>query len=304
MPKNVMIVEVAPRDGLQNEPHMVATYDKTAFVEALVDAGLRSVEVTSFVSPRAVPQLADADDLMQAIRRREGVTYPVLVPNERGFDRAVAARATEIALFAAATDRFSIANVGTTIDGTFERFAPVARRAIEHGVKLRGYLSVAFVCPYTGTVPPDQVAELAQRLLDLGCDQISLADTIGAAMPDMVSRVMSETTRHILPSALALHFHDTGGMALSNVAVGYEHGIRTFDSAAGGLGGCPFAPGAPGNLATESLITYFDARGIETGVNLPAVQGAVKNLREAMTVAPVVARGTTRDTVQAFDGRR
>lgn len=304
MPEKARIVEVAPRDGLQNEPFMVPASDKVAFVEALADAGLRSIEVTSFVSPRSVPQLADASDVLRAIRRRASVSYPVLVPNERGFDRAVAAGATEIALFAAATDRFSEANVGTTIDGTFERFAPVARRAFEHGIAVRGYLSVAFVCPYAGPVAANGVAELAARLLDLGCDQVSLADTAGSATPEMVSRVLSHSTRRILPSKLALHFHDTGGMALPNVEVGFAHGIRTFDSAAGGLGGCPFAPGAPGNLATESLVEYFDARGIETGVNRPAVEAAVRHLRKVMSVAPVVVANPTRDTVQACVSRQ
>lgn len=288
MRDGVMIVEVAPRDGLQNEPCVVPTRDKIAFVEALVDAGLRSVEVTSFVSPRAVPGLADADDVLRAIQRRPGVEYPVLVPNERGLDRALAAGATEIALFTAATDRFSEANVGTSIDGTFHRFAPVARRAHELGITMRGYLSVAFVCPYAGPVAPSAVVEQTDRLLALGCEQVSLADTIGAATPEMTSRALVETTRRIPPAKLALHFHDTGGRALANVEAGLEHGIRTFDAAAGGLGGCPFAPGAPGNLATESLVAYFDERGIETAVDRVAVASAVKDLRAVIAKGPVV----------------
>ena len=285
-PERVTIVEVGPRDGLQNESSVVPTERKVAFIEALSAAGLSVVEATSFVSPKAVPQLADADDVMRMVRRRPGVRYPVLVPNERGLERALGAGADAIALFTAATEAFARANVGTSIGGTFERFAPVMERARAAGSWVRGYVSVAFGCPYAGAVPPSQAVGVATRLFDLDCDQVSLADTIGVATPDGVDRVLRAATEVVPRERLALHFHDTGGQALANVAVGLTHGVRVFDSAAGGLGGCPFAPGAPGNLATEALVAFLSSRGIETGVDRTAVVAAVADLRRPLTRAP------------------
>ena len=279
----VTIVEVGPRDGLQNESSVVPTERKVAFIEALAGAGLPVVEATSFVSPKAVPQLADADEVMRMVHRRPGVRYPVLVPNERGLERALAAGADAIALFTAATEAFARANVGTSVDGTFERFAPVAERARALGIWVRGYVSVAFGCPYVGAVPPTDAVGVATRLFDLGCAEVSLADTIGVATPDAVDLVLRAATEALPRERLALHFHDTGGQALANVAVGLAHGVRIFDSAAGGLGGCPFAPGAPGNLATEALVAFVASRGIETGIDRTAVVAAVADLRRSLS---------------------
>jgi hydroxymethylglutaryl-CoA lyase len=278
----VTIVEVGPRDGLQNEPGIVPTAAKIAFIEALAAAGLPVVEATSFVSPTAVPQLADADEVMRTIRRRPGVRYPVLVPNERGFDRALAVRAEAIALFTAATEAFCRANIRCSIDESFARFRPVVDRAKEHGTWIRGYVSVAFDCPYSGRVAPESAVAVASRLFALGCAEVSIADTIGTARPEDVARLLAVASEVLPASRIALHFHDTHGRAVDNVAVAYDAGITTFDSAAGGLGGCPFAPGAPGNVATEAVVAYFTGRGVETGVDREAVLAAVASLRAAM----------------------
>lgn len=278
----ITVVEVGPRDGLQSEAAIVATGDKIRFIEALADAGLPVIEATSFVHPKAVPQLADADHVMTSLSRRQDVRYPVLIPNERGLDRALAAGVTEIALFTAATDAFAQANVATSIDGTFERFAPVVARALAADLWVRGYVSVAFGCPYAGAVSPAAVTEVAVRLIGLGCAEVCLADTIGVAQPDDVDRVLAAVLAETPPSRIALHFHDTGGRALANVERALGWMIETFDAAAGGLGGCPFAPGAPGNLATEVLVRFFDGRGLPTGVDAAAVAQATATLRAAL----------------------
>lgn len=283
--RHVRIVEVGPRDGLQNESAPVPTAAKVAFVETLADAGFPVVEATSFVNPRAVPQLADAAEVMTAIRRRPGVRYLTLVPNERGLDRALAAGVDAIALFTAATEAFANANVGTTIDGTFERFAPVVARARGAGCWVRGYVSVAFGCPYAGDVPPADAVRVAERLFAIGCDEVALADTIGSATPALVSTVLDEAANPLPAERLALHFHDTAGTALENVAAGLAAGIRTFDASAGGLGGCPFAPGAPGNLATETLLDALHADGWSTGVDAAKVRAAVADLRASIPAA-------------------
>jgi hydroxymethylglutaryl-CoA lyase len=277
--RDVIVVEVGPRDGLQNEAQPVPTDRKIAFIDALSAAGLPLIEATSFVNPKAVPQMADAGEVMQGITRYPGVRYPVLVPNERGLERALGAGVDAIALFTAATDAFAQANVGTTIDGTFERFAPVIERAKIEGVWVRGYVSVAFGCPYAGPVPVSDVVAVTERLLSAGCDEICLADTIGIGTPGDVSPVLDAVSGSLSLSDLALHFHDTTGNALSNVEVALARGVRIFDSAAGGLGGCPFAPGAPGNLATESLLTFLHQAGLRTGVSLDAVRQATNLLR-------------------------
>lgn len=271
---DVTIVEVAPRDGLQNEPGVIPTHAKIAFVEALAAAGLPIVEATSFVNPKRVPQLADAAEVMTGIRRAEGVRYSVLVPNARGLDRAIAARAEAIALFAAATEAFSSANVGASIAETFERFEPVAAEARRRGMWVRGYVSVAFGCPYSGDVEPAAVSNVAERLMALGCDEICLADTIGIGTPPSTARVLQAVLPSVPIDRLALHFHDTSGNALANIDEALSAGVRVFDAAAGGLGGCPFAPGAPGNLATERLVAHLECHGLRTGVSSQGVRAA------------------------------
>lgn len=282
----VTVVEVGPRDGLQNEAVPVPTATKIRFVEALTNAGLRWVEATSFVNPKAVPQMADAADVMRGIRRATGVRYPVLVPNERGYDRAREAGVDAVALFAAATEAFANANLGTSVEGAMDRFAAVAARARADGAWLRGYVSVAFHCPYSGAVSPEAVRPIVDRLLGMGCAEISLADTTGRATPEAVSRLLAALADQVPVGTLALHLHDTSGTALDNVDVGLAAGVRVFDSAAGGLGGCPFAPGAPGNLATESLVAHLEAKGFRTGVD-PARLGAATAI-----VMPLVRPGS------------
>ena len=284
-PRRVTVVEVGPRDGLQNEPARVPTAVKVAFVEALAAAGLPTVETTSFVNPAAVPQLADADAVVRAVRRRPGVRYPALVPNPRGLERALAAGVPAIALFTAATEAFAQANVRGSIEETFARFGPVVARARAEGLWVRGYVSVAFGCPYEGAVAPAAVLGVARRLLDLGCAEVALADTIGAATPEAVDALLDVALAHLPVDRLALHFHDTRGRAIANVAAGLARGITVVGGAAGGLGGCPFAPGAPGNLATEELVAFLDRQGIKTGVDRAAVIDAVAGLRAGMAGA-------------------
>jgi isopropylmalate/homocitrate/citramalate synthase len=252
----------------------VPAADKVRLVEQLAAAGLPVVEVTSFVSPAAVPQLADADAVLPAVRRRPGVRYPVLVPNVRGMERAVAAGATEIAVFTAASEAFCEANINMTVAESLRAFQPIVAAAKERGMWVRGYVSTAFGCPYQGAVAPSEVARVAGRLTWLGCDEISIGDTIGVAVPEQVPGVVSAVLRELPVERLALHLHDTGGLAIRNVAAGLELGVRTFDAAAGGLGGCPFAPGAPGNLATETLVAFLEGEGLTTGVDAEAVARA------------------------------
>jgi isopropylmalate/homocitrate/citramalate synthase len=278
-PDRVTVVEVGPRDGLQNEPGLVDAATKIRFVEALADAGLPVVEVTSFVRPDLVPQLADADVVLRGIHRRAGVRYPVLVPNLRGLERALAAGADAIAVFTAASEPFAQANIGMTIDQSLEAFAPVLERAGREGAWRRGYVSTAFGCPYQGAVDPSVVVSVTVRLLDLGCDEVSIGDTIGVAVPEQVTAVVGRLLDDAPAERLALHLHDTGSRALNNVAAGLDLGIATFDSSAGGLGGCPFAPGAPGNLATGDLLALLDSLGIEHGVDAAAVAAAVALIR-------------------------
>jgi isopropylmalate/homocitrate/citramalate synthase len=280
--RDVVIVEVGPRDGLQNETSSIPTRAKIAFVDALTDAGLPVIEVTSFVNPKAVPQLADATEVLTRIQRANGTRYPVLVPNQRGFERAVEAAADAIALFTSATEAFAQANVGASIDGTFQRFEPVVAAARRRGIWVRGYVSVSFGCPYSGAVGVRAVVDVAERLLHLGCDEIYLADTIGTATPDSVKDTL-QAARPSLPfQRLALHFHDTSGTAMANVERALEFGVRIFDSAVGGLGGCPFAPGAPGNLSTERLIGRMEALGLRTGTDADALAAALDVVRPHM----------------------
>jgi hydroxymethylglutaryl-CoA lyase len=280
----VTIVEVAPRDGLQNEPRVVPTAEKVAFIEALAEAGCPVVEATSFVNPKAVPQLADADEVMRAIKRKSGIRYPVLVPNERGLDRALEASVDAIALFTAATEEFSQANIRCTIDESFARFEPVAKRASAKGLWMRGYVSVAFHCPYSGPVKPQAAVDCATRLFDLGCDEVSIADTIGTANPEEVRRLLEIAMKALPVDNLALHFHDTHGRAVDNIRAALDYGISTFDSSAGGLGGCPFAPGAPGNVATELVLDLFKDLGISAGIDRDKITAAVGRLQHSQLV--------------------
>lgn len=243
------------------------------------------VEATSFVSLTAVPQLADADEVMRRLRRKPGVRYPVLVPNERGLDRALAAGVDAIALFTSATEAFCQANIRCSIDESFERFAPVVSRARAAGLWIRGYVSVAFDCPYSGRVAPEAAIAVAERLLRLGCDELCLADTIGTAESDDVRRLLSCARASLPFDRLALHFHDTHGRAIDNVLTAYEEGIRIFDGAASGLGGCPFAPGAPGNVATEAIIAAFENRGVRTGIDRDTVIAAAHHLRSTLAAS-------------------
>jgi hydroxymethylglutaryl-CoA lyase len=278
--RSVTVVEVGPRDGLQNEAVVVATAAKVELVERLAGAGLPVVEVTSFVSPRAVPQLADADVVLPAVRRRPGVRYPVLVPNVRGLERALAAGADAIAVFTAASEAFTRANINMSVAESLDAFAPVLERARAAGMWTRGYVSTAFGCPYQGAVAPADVAGVAGALFDLGCDEVSIGDTIGAGRPEQVPDVVAAVTGRVPVERVALHLHDTGGLALRNAAAGLAAGVRTFDSSAGGLGGCPFAPGAPGNVATEALVEMLHEHGYETGVDLEAVRATGAWMRE------------------------
>lgn len=280
VPSRVRVVEVGPRDGLQNESTTVETADKIAFIRDLAAAGFDTVEATSFVSPKAVPQLADAAEVMASVLTASGPSLPVLVPNERGYQRAREAGCTAIALFTAASERFSQKNVRATIDETFQRFEPVAAAARADGAWVRGYVSTATDCPYTGEVDPERAVNVAERLFDLGCDEVALADTIGKATPVRVAVMLDLAVERLPVERLALHLHDTGGLALANVMIGLDYGITVFDAAAGGLGGCPFAPGAPGNLATEKLVRLLHGLGIETGIDESAVQRAVDTLRD------------------------
>ncbi|MEP6640980.1 MAG: hydroxymethylglutaryl-CoA lyase [Gaiellales bacterium] len=280
MSRSITVVEVGPRDGLQNEAAVVPTAAKVELVERLAAAGLPVVEVTSFVSPRAVPQLADADLVLPTVRRRSGVRYPVLVPNVRGLERALTAGADAIAVFTAASEAFSQANINMSVAESLHAFAPVLERARAGGMWTRGYVSTAFGCPYQGAVAPAAVADVAGALFELGCDEVSIGDTIGAGRPEQVPDVIGAVTGRVPIDRVALHLHDTGGLALENVSAGLAAGVRTFDASAGGLGGCPFAPGAPGNVATEALVEMLHESGYETGVDLTAVREAGAWMRE------------------------
>lgn len=266
-PRSVRIVEVSPRDGLQNEAAPVATADKVRLVDLLSAAGLTAIEVASFVDPSRVPQMADGAAVLAGIARRPGIRYGALTPNLRGYHAARAAGADEVAVFASASEGFSRRNVNASVDESLTRFAPVSEAAAADGLRLRGYVSCVTDCPYDGPTPPAAVARVAGALLALGCAEISLGDTIGRGTPETVA-VMLETVLGTVPAnRLAGHFHDTGGRALDNVAVCLQAGIRVFDASAGGLGGCPFAPGASGNVATEALVDRLERDGWRTGLD-------------------------------------
>jgi isopropylmalate/homocitrate/citramalate synthase len=281
--RRVRVYEVGPRDGLQNESAQVPTDVKARFIELLVDAGLREIEATSFVSPRAIPQLADADELVTLLPKRDGLRFPVLVPNDRGMARAEAAGVDAIAVFTAASDAFTERNIGMSVDESLDAFAPVLLRAKALGWWRRAYVSTAFGCPYTGRVDPAVAVDVGRRLVDLGADEICFGDTIGVGVPDQVGEIASLAVTAGIPlDRQAYHFHDTRGTALANVAMGLAEGIRTFDSATGGTGGCPYAPGAAGNLATEDLVYILDGQGYEHGVDLERVLTAARFIADAL----------------------
>ena len=269
LPRQVQIYEVAPRDGLQAEKTIIPLDVKLALIDRLGHAGLQAIEATSFTSPRRIPQLADADQLLASLNRRPGVRYPVLVPNLRGLERALAVGADEIAVFVSATERFAQENLETTLNGALEMAAPVISRAAADGLRVRGYVSMCFGDPWEGRVDPQQPARVAARLVELGCDTISLGDTIGVATAGQVAAVIDAVeAAGVARSRVALHLHDTYGQALANVLAGLEAGVTEFDASAGGLGGCPYARSATGNLATEDLVWMLEGLGIPTGVDL------------------------------------
>jgi len=286
VPKHVTVVEVGPRDGLQNEKTTIPTDIKVRFIDALSDAGLPVIEATSFVNPKAIPQLADAEDVMRAIKRRAGTRYATLVPNERGLERALAAGATEVAVFTAASEEFNRRNINATIDESIDRFVPVVKRAKQDGIRVRGYISMCFGSPFQETIAPASVVEVATRLDALGIDEISIGDTIGVATPNQVVELVALLTERLDIGRLAMHFHDTRGTALANVLAALETGIAIFDSSAAGLGGCPYAPGASGNLATEDLLYMLHGMGIKTGVSLEGVIAASTLIASALDHAP------------------
>ena len=273
-PPAVTIVEVGPRDGLQNERAAVSTADKIAFIDRLSAAGHQAIEVSAFVSPKWVPQMADAAEVFAGIARRPGTRYTALVPNRQGLERAVTAGVSEVAIFAAASETFSRRNINQSIDESLVTYAAVCADARAAGLRVRGYLSTCFVCPFEGPIDPSRVAEISGRLLDIGVYQVAISDTIGAATPGDVFRVLDTVSVRLPLHQAALHFHDTRGTALANVLAGLDYGVTTFDSSAGGLGGCPFAPGAAGNLATEDLLFMLNGLGIKTGVALDEVANA------------------------------
>lgn len=285
MPPLVTIVDVSPRDGLQNEKAVLPVATKVALVDALSAAGVPVVEVTSFVSPKAIPQLADAEQVMAAITRRPGTRYTVLVPNERGYDRALPTRPDGIVVFGAASETFSQRNINCSIAESVERFRPVVARAKADGLHVRGTVSCALGCPYEGEISPAAVREVAQRLLDLGVDELSVADTIGVGTPERTREVFSAVLGVADAARINAHFHDTYGRALANLEACLELGVRSIDASAAGLGGCPFAPGATGNVATESVLEMLHGRGYATGVDVAAVRAAGAAVRGALAAS-------------------
>jgi hydroxymethylglutaryl-CoA lyase len=271
LPKRVKIVEVGPRDGLQNEKGEVPTAVKLELIERLADAGLTAVEATAFVSPKWIPQMADHTEVLERIRRKPGVAYPVLTPNLKGYEAAKAAGATEVAVFGAASESFSKKNINCSIAESLDRFRPVLEKALQEKIKVRGYLSCVVACPYEGEIAPQKVAEVAGALYDMGCYEISLGDTIGAGTPGKTQAMIAACTQRVPAEKLAGHYHDTYGQALANIYASMELGVATFDSSVSGLGGCPYAKGASGNVATEDVLYLLEGLGIETGVDLDKV---------------------------------
>ena len=283
MSEFVEIFEVGPRDGLQNEKQQIATADKIALVDCLSSAGFRRIEVASFVSPKWVPQMADSADVLAGITRANGVSYAALTPNMRGFDGAVAAKADEIAIFGSASEGFSKANINASIEESLARFAPVAEAAKAQGIPVRGYVSCVSDCPYDGPVAPEQVAKVARDLFDMGCYEISLGDTIGQATPERITAMLKAVSQEVPVETLAGHYHDTAGRALINIEASLDQGLRVFDAAVGGLGGCPYAPGAAGNVATEAVQARLEALGYATGLDAQVLAKAADMARAMRT---------------------
>ncbi|MEO6154943.1 MAG: hydroxymethylglutaryl-CoA lyase [Thermomonas sp.] len=273
MPAQVRIVEVGPRDGLQNEKTEISTAAKIALIDKLSATGLRSIEATAFVSPKWVPQMADASQVLAGITRRDGISYPVLVPNEQGYERARAAGAQEVAVFTAASEAFNLKNTNAGIDQSLRRFEPILARAKADGVRVRGYVSTVLGCPYQGAVPVADVVRVARSLHDMGCYEISLGDTIGVGTPAKARTMLKAVATEVPMAALAIHFHDTYGQALANVLACLEEGVAVIDSAVSGAGGCPYAKGASGNVASEDVVYMLHGLGIQTGIDLDALAG-------------------------------
>jgi len=278
----IRIVEVGPRDGLQSETVSIPTDAKVAYIDVLSSAGLPEIEAGAFVSPKWVPQLADSEEVFRRIRRAPGVTYSALVPNEQGLDRALAARVDKIAVFTAASETFNQKNINASIDESIARFEPVIRRARAARIPIRGYVSTAFWCPFEGRIAPSKAVEVCRRLVDAGVDELSIGDTIGKAVPDEVKQLLEALLPSTPPGTIALHFHDTYGHAVENALAGWRMGIEAFDSSAGGIGGCPYAPGASGNVATEALVEAFRAAGAEVPGDLGALAAARKVIAPAL----------------------
>jgi hydroxymethylglutaryl-CoA lyase len=287
MSDEVRIIEMGPRDGLQNEKTPVSVEARIAFVEALVAAGLHTVEVGAFVSPKAIPQMASSDAVLRGLSHVQGAEFHVLVPNEKGYDAARAAGAEVVSVFAAASEGFSRANINCTVAESIGRFRPVLARAKADGVNVRGYISCVLGCPFDGEIKPKAVADLAKTLWDLGCYEISLGDTIGVGTPAKVKQMLRAVAADIPTAHLAMHFHDTYGQALANLYAGMEEGVRVIDSAAGGLGGCPYAPGATGNVATEDVVYMLEGMGVKTGIDMDKLLAATNEISRVLGKPPV-----------------
>jgi hydroxymethylglutaryl-CoA lyase len=266
--QRIRIVEVGPRDGLQNETAPVPTETKVAFVDALSGTGVDEIEVSAFVSPRWVPQLGDAEEVFRRISRRQGVEYSALVPNEKGLERALEARVDKVSVFTAASETFNQKNINTSIEGSIQRFVPVVESARSAGLPVRGYVSTAFWCAFEGKIAPEATVDVVERLADIGVQEVSISDTIGKASPDEVTRLLDLLLPRLSSDRIAMHFHDTYGRGVENVLASWSSGIRIFDASVGGLGGCPYAPGATGNVATEAVVEAFQAEGATVGVDL------------------------------------
>jgi hydroxymethylglutaryl-CoA lyase len=287
MSDQVRIVEVGPRDGLQNEKTSLGVADRIAFIEALLGAGLRTVEVGAFVSPKAIPQMVGSDEVLKGVNHHPDAEFHVLVPNEKGYEAARAAGARVIAVFGSASEGFSRANINCSVAESIERFKPVIARARSDGIKVRGYISCVLGCPYDGEVKPRAVVGVAKILWELGCYEVSLGDTIGVGTPRKARELLRAVAGSVPVAHLAMHFHDTYGQALANLYAGMEEGVRVIDSAAGGLGGCPYAPGATGNVATEDVVYMLQGMGIATGVDMPKLVAATNEISKLIGRSPV-----------------
>jgi hydroxymethylglutaryl-CoA lyase len=291
LPKSVRIVEVGPRDGLQNEPVMVSTSDKVKLIALLGKSGLKNIESAAFVSPKWVPRMADSSEVMEQIERLQGVTYPVLTPNKRGLDAAIAANAQEVAVFGAVSESFSKANANSSLDEILNRAIPMVEQAKAHGMKARGYISCCLGCPYEGDTDPQKVLDVAIQLREMGCFEIVVSDTIGTGTPQQAAALIELLVPHIPAEEIAVHFHDTYGQALANVYACMQLGVSVVDSSIAGLGGCPYAKGAAGNLATEDLLYMLDGLGVETGVSMERILDATGFISGVLGRAPASKTG-------------